>query len=232
VTLAAARDPARADGLELTVTDSGPGMSVDTVRRLFERYEQGAAPGPLRRAGSGLGLAIARRLTELMGGTIEVDSEPGRGSRFRVRLALPAVPVATAPIPALPRAALPIARRLLVVEDDAVTREVVVELLRAGGHAVDAGANGLDALRMLDEHRYDAALIDLDLPGVDGLKLVRMLRKREAPHAPRLYTIAITARTTPDSEAQCRDAGFDAFLRKPLTGEQLEAALAELPRRA
>ena len=154
-----------------------------------------------------------------------MHSEVGRGTQFRVRLPLRAcaAPALQADASAEPKT--PALGRVLVVEDDAATRTVVTELLTGMGNYVDQGVNGLDALRLLGEFVYDGAFIDLDLPGVDGLKLLRMVRKRETEGAPRLYAIAITARAAPDTEAQCRDAGFDDFLRKPLTGAMLAAAL-------
>lgn len=226
VSLNVSRADAASNDLVFTVSDTGPGMSADQVQRLFERFEQGEQFGaPRRRGGSGLGLSITRRLIDLMGGAIEVRSEVGRGTQFCVRLPLRAcaAPAAVAEInETAPTTAL---GRVLVVEDDAATRTVVTELLSAMGNYIDQGVNGLDALRLLGEFVYDGAFIDLDLPGVDGLKLIRMVRKREAEGAPRLYAIAITARATPDTQAQCRDAGFDDFLRKPLTGAMLAAAL-------
>ncbi|MCE3001831.1 MAG: ATP-binding protein [Xanthomonadaceae bacterium] len=230
-----AADPAQADGLVIAVRDTGPGMGSETVARLFSRYEQGAAPR--RRGSSGLGLSISRRLVELMGGRIEVETAPGAGSTFRVRLALPPVAApdaatgAEAATPADASAGVAGSLALLVVEDDATVREVMVGLLGVAGHRVQAGANGLDALRLLGEHRFDAALFDLDLPGVDGLRLARMVRKRPGDAA-LLPLVAVTANASAGIEAQCREAGFDAFVRKPAGPDALQAALqAALARR-
>jgi signal transduction histidine kinase/sugar lactone lactonase YvrE/ActR/RegA family two-component response regulator len=224
-----AADPARADGLVFAVRDTGPGMGADAVARLFSRYEQGGAPR--RRGSSGLGLSISRRLVELMGGRIDVETAPGAGSTFRVRLALPGCrpPEVLAPAEAAAQDAVGLS--LLVVEDDATVREVLVGLLGAAGHRVRAGANGLDALRLLGEHRFDAALFDLDLPGVDGLRLARMVRKRPG-EAATLPLVAVTANASAGIEAHCREAGFDAFVRKPAGPQALESALhAALARR-
>jgi signal transduction histidine kinase/CheY-like chemotaxis protein/streptogramin lyase len=202
------------------VRDSGPGISPDMRARLFQRFEQ--AEGPQRRAGSGLGLAICRELVTRMGGRIDVDSEVGVGSEFRVALPLPAVAAS------LPDRALPIAmqraRRVLLVEDDATVAAVIAGLLRASGHDVVHVANGLAALSESATSRFDIALIDLDLPGVDGLSLARMLRARESA----LPMIGISARSIGDEERLCRDAGMNAFLRKPVTGAMLDESLATL----
>jgi signal transduction histidine kinase/ligand-binding sensor domain-containing protein/CheY-like chemotaxis protein len=229
VTLAVSRDGEREGCLVFAITDTGPGMPPEAVARLFARFEQGAE-GRAMRAGSGLGLAIARRLVELMGGTIDVDSRVGSGTTFRVRI--PAPPAAGEPersAAAAAREAPTGALHVLVVEDDATTRTVLVNLIAALGHSAEAGANGLDALRMIAETGYDCAFVDLDLPGVDGVRLIRMLRKREGT-GKRLHATAITARSDADVEALCREAGFDAFLRKPITTDQLEAALAQAAR--
>jgi CheY-like chemotaxis protein len=209
--------------LEFAVRDSGPGMAPETLARLFQRFEQGAER---RRGSSGLGLAISHRLVGLMGGQLEVDSELGRGSTFTVSLEL-----APCPAPDAAVAAEPVARAahgaldVLVVEDDPATRAWLVELLLASGHRVQAGANGLDALRLAAENRFEVALLDLDLPGVDGLRLLGMLRRRLGA-GERLDAVALTARSEPDVEARCRDAGFDDFLRKPATATELGNALA------
>ena len=228
VDVALAPDPGEAGGLVLAVRDTGPGMDADAVARLFARWEQGRAPR--RRGSSGLGLSISRRLVELMGGRIAVETAPGAGATFRVHLAPPACepqPAAAAP----GRGGAGGGGRG-GGEDDATAREALAGLLAAAGHRVEAGANGLDALRLLGEHRFDAALFDLDLPGVDGLRLARMVRKRPGAAAS-LPLVAITANASAGIEAQCREAGFDGFLRKPAAPEALESALrAALARRA
>jgi len=225
VDLELAADPDSAGGLRIAVRDTGPGMGSETVARLFARFEQGVAPR--RRGSSGLGLAISRRLVELMGGRIEVDTAPGAGTTFRVHLLLPATDAVehAHAHPNEPQQIEGAGLDLLVVEDDATIRAVLVGLLASAGHRVDAGANGLDALRMLAERRYDAAMFDLDLPGVDGLRLARMVRKRPGAAAV-LPLVAITANSSPGIEAACREAGFDAFLRKPVTAAELSHALA------
>lgn len=222
-----APEPGVDGDLSIAVRDTGPGMDADAVARLFARWEQGRAPR--RRGSSGLGLSISRRLVELMGGRITVETAPGAGATFRVQLALPACEAP--PSAPAPRIAPAGGLALLLVEDDATAREALAGLLAAAGHRVETGANGLDALRLLGEHAFDAALFDLDLPGVDGLRLARMVRKRPGAAAA-LPLLAITANASAGIEAQCREAGFDGFLRKPAAPEALEAALrAALARR-
>lgn len=208
-------------GLRFTVSDTGPGIAPADQARLFHRYEQ--LDGPQRGSGSGLGLAICRELTALMGGRIDLASVVGAGSTFTVVLPLPII---AGELPAtLPKAAVngP-ALHLLLLEDDHTVADVLTGLLQAQGHRVDYASNGLRALEWMETQRYDAVLVDLDLPGVDGFQWARLVRSREENE--RLPMIAITARSGGDEEARARAAGMDGFLRKPLHGEQLAQALA------
>ena len=212
--------------LVFEVSDSGPGIPAASGERLFRRFEQG--DGPQRQAGSGLGLAICHELVQLMGGRIDLESEPGRGSCFRVTVTLPAVAADAAPAAQVPAAAdegVP-SLRLLLVEDDPTVAEVLRGLLEAQGHRVTHATHGLAALAVLAQERIDALLLDLDLPGVDGFELARLVRTREAGSGRRLPIVAVTARTGGDEAARAGAAGMDGFLRKPVTGAQLAAALA------
>ena len=211
---------------EVEVEDTGPGLDAQQQARLFQRFSQAeGARTAARHGGSGLGLAIARELAQLMGGEIGLDSAPGRGSRFRV--SLPLAPAA-APDEGLPSgtavpASAPQVLALLLVEDDATVAATLTGLLQSLGHAVTVAPHALAGLSELQAGRFDAALLDLDLPGMDGLALARLLRGR----GERLPLIAITARADSEAEAQARDAGLQGFLRKPLTAAQLAAALAD-----
>jgi CheY-like chemotaxis protein len=121
------------------------------------------------------------------------------------------------------------ALRILLVEDDATVARVIEGLLQVQGHRVRHVAHGLAALCELDIATFDAVLLDLDLPGIDGLALARMLRAREAQVSrARLALIGISARSVGNEEALCLGAGMDAFLRKPLTGAMLAAAISRI----
>ncbi|HEX7111946.1 MAG TPA: ATP-binding protein [Mizugakiibacter sp.] len=218
-----------ADGsAQFSVTDTGPGIPEASRERLFQRFEQDDAGEGRRQGGSGLGLAICRELVALMGGRIEVESAPGQGSTFRVCLPLPeCAPPADAARSAAPAAPAQGALRVLLVEDDATVAQVIAGLLEAQGHAVRHAPHGLAALSELDTAGCDAMLLDLDLPGVDGFQLARMIRARERGGA-RLPIVAITARSGGDEEAKALAAGMDRFLRKPLTGAQLADVLQEV----
>ncbi|HEV2680615.1 MAG TPA: response regulator, partial [Rhodanobacter sp.] len=209
-----------ADGLQFSVSDTGPGIPEASQMRLFQRFEQ--EDGPQRRAGSGLGLAICRELVDMMGGSIELESRLGHGSTFHVRLPL-AAPAVVSRLPSTDTAGR--SYRLLLVEDDTIVATVIGGLLEQQGHAVVHVVNGLAALAELAHASFDAVLLDLDLPGVDGFQITRLIRQRE--HAGQhLPIVAVTARTGNEDETRARAVGMDGFLCKPLSGEQLASALA------
>ncbi len=215
-------------GVRFEVADTGPGINAEQQARLFQRFEQADGPRTAARyGGSGLGLAISQELAVAMGGRIELRSRLGAGTRFVVDLPLPWVPE---PLPQAPRdarasasAAAP--RRILLVEDDPTVAEVVGGLLRARGHHVTHAAHALAALTEAAASTFDIALLDLDLPGLDGLALARQLRA----FGYGMPLIAVTARADADAEPQARAAGFSGFLRKPVTGEMLADAVEGKP---
>ncbi len=212
-------------GVRFVVADSGPGLNPEQRERLFRRFEQAdGARTAARYGGSGLGLAISQELAAAMGGRITVESAPGQGARFIVELPLPVVEPPAARAASTPSASTSAGRALLLVEDDAIVAQAIAGLLRAQGHAVTHVGHGLGALTEAATGRFDVALLDLDLPGMDGLALARALRASgfSAP------LLAVTARSDADAEAQARLAGFDGFLRKPVTGEMLGQALESL----
>ena len=209
-------------GVRLTVRDTGPGLNEEQKQRLFRRFEQAeGARTSARYGGSGLGLAISQELAAAMGGRIDIDSAPGQGTAFIVELPLPdGEPPAG--VESVVAAATTGELSLLLVEDDATIAQVVVGLLQAQGHRVTHVAHGLAALSEIATQAFDAALLDLDLPGLDGLSLARLLRQKGFAQP----LLAVTARTDAEAEAATAAAGFDGFLRKPVTGAMLAQALA------
>lgn len=212
--------------IELRVRDSGPGMNATELARLFQPFErvgdQRAAPG------TGLGLAISHSLAERMAGTLRVESAPGVGSCFILTLqrAAPASPLLPAE-DAVPEvaAARPLAGlRLLLVDDDALGREVLMHELAAQGARICAEGEALSALIKVQQQDFDAALIDWDLPGMSGLDLARSLRLQR----PALPLVAVTGRATPDDLALSRQVGFAAHVAKPVDPQQLVATLVSL----
>ena len=218
-----------AQGIVVEVRDTGPGMNAEQQARLFRRFEQAEGARTAERyGGSGLGLAISQELASAMGGRIAVDSTPGEGTCFRVALPLPkadpagiALETSTSIEPASHGKL-----RLLMVEDDLVIAEVLAGMLLAQGHEVVHAPHGLAALTETVSDRFDAALLDLDLPGMDGFDLARTLRANG--FTGRL--LAVTARADAEAETLARAAGFDGFLRKPVTRDLLARAIDALMR--
>ncbi len=211
--------------LSLDVTDTGAGIDDATRARLFTPYAQGEAR--TADAGTGLGLAISRQIVSAMGGTIEVESRPGEGSTFRVRVSFP---VASAEARASARPPEPVARarrsgRALVVDDNLVNQIVLREMLRRLGLDVTVAADGLAALEATEAERFDVVLTDLQMPVLDGVSFLRALRAREGDAA-RLPVIVLSAGVDDDARAACLAAGAEAVLDKPITVAQVEAALA------
>ncbi|MFZ5637424.1 MAG: ATP-binding protein [Pseudomonadota bacterium] len=207
-------------GLRCVVCDTGPGLDAEQQRRLFRRFEQAeGARTASRYGGSGLGLAICQELAVAMGGGIELSSAPGEGACFTVRLPLApsAAPIELPPAPYREAAA----RDVLLVEDDPIVADALTGLLQTQGHRVVHAGHALAAMTARATRTFDLAFVDLDLPGMDGLSLARQLRAQGFDRP----LIAITARADAEAEPQAMDAGFDAFLRKPLTGTLLAEAM-------
>jgi signal transduction histidine kinase/ActR/RegA family two-component response regulator len=236
VTLKLERD---GGGIRYDIIDNGPGMTPEECARIFQRFEQ-ADHGRLQR-GSGLGLAISRELVGLMGGHIDVQSVPGRGSTFTVRLPLagvmpsgapahppraPAAPTgsSTSETPMLhPGAATQGRPHVLLVEDDPVAGQAIAGLIETFGYAVTLAPHALAALSEIDStDAVDAMVFDFDLPGMDGCELAKMLRQR----GDTTPIVALTASAHGDEEQRARAAGMDAFLRKPVLPEDLRNTLA------
>jgi signal transduction histidine kinase/ligand-binding sensor domain-containing protein/ActR/RegA family two-component response regulator len=225
----ALRSAATPNGLLLEISDTGPGLNADQLARLFQRFEQAEGPRTAQRyGGSGLGLAICRELAAAMNGRIDVQSQPGQGSTFRVMLPLAAAGIdeLARPNRRAPRKADGL--RILVVEDDPTVAEVVTGLLESLGHEPVHSAQGLSALTELSASRFDLAFLDLDLPGIDGFELARIIRSQG--HT--LVLIALTARADPQAEPLALAAGMHGFLRKPVTSQllqdKIESVLAAL----
>jgi len=215
-------------GLRFEVADTGPGVSAEQQQRLFRRFEQGEGPRTAARyGGSGLGLAICQELAVAMSGRIDIVSRLGQGTRFIVELPLRWVTSGAArSTTATVAPSIEAGLQILLVEDDATIAEVISGLLTARGHRVVHAAHGLAALTEVAEQPFDVALLDLDLPGLDGFALARQLRV--FGHA--MPLVAVTARADAEAEPAARAAGFDGFLRKPVTGEILTEAIAQVLR--
>jgi signal transduction histidine kinase/HPt (histidine-containing phosphotransfer) domain-containing protein/FixJ family two-component response regulator len=220
----------------LAVKDTGIGLHEAQRARLFQPFSQADSSTTRRYGGTGLGLSIVRRLAQLMGGDVALESTPGVGSTFTVTLAVLAAP-AESPLVSLLRAdtkaAPPVAvlhgnssAKLLVVDDHPVNREVLVRQLALLGLPADTAEDGGTALAAWAAGDYVAVLADLHMPVMDGYELVRRLRAAEAArgdgHTP---IIAVTADAMRGEEERCLAAGMDAYLAKPVAITRLRATL-------
>ena len=217
-------EPQRSGGrgrLCLNVEDTGPGIPSAQVDRLFHPFGTLNPAHNREHRGCGLGLAVSRRLVQLMGGTLTCESQPGKGSTFRVELPLPQASAPSAsPTPLQGRG------RILVVDDLEANRLVICLGLRRHGFEADAVASGEEALARLASTRYDAVLLDIHMPGMGGYETCRRIRQMEAGGR-RTPVIALTASISRQTFGRCVDAGMDAQLQKPLDFARLCKLIAD-----
>ncbi|MFN3521701.1 MAG: ATP-binding protein [Phenylobacterium sp.] len=218
--------PARGEGVEISVDDTGIGMSAEQQARLFQPFTQADLSVARRFGGTGLGLAICRELASLMGGYIIVESAEGEGSTFRVTLPLSAVDApAPAEEPVAPEGGVE-GLRLLVVEDNRINQAVARAVLEAAGAVVDTADDGVQGLEMLRIRAYDLVLMDLHMPRMDGIEALLAIRRGEAGVAPDLPVVALTADAMVGEDERLTRLGFDAVQAKPINPRELILAIA------
>ncbi len=223
IALEAIAPPGDTVALRLSVTDTGIGIAESERDRLFKEFSQVDVSINRRFGGTGLGLAICRRIVELMGGRIGVDSEPGRGSTFWVEIALPlGGPPARAAEPTVALRPL----RILLAEDNPVNQEVAGALLARYGHTVTVADNGAAAVAAVEGGEFDLVLMDIQMPEMDGIEATR--RIRALPAGATLPIIAMTASVFDEDRQRAMDAGMNGHVPKPIELPRLEALLAGL----
>jgi len=218
--------------LDFSIEDSGIGISPETLALLFQPFTQ--ADSKMNRAygGSGLGLSISKRLAEAMGGSITVVSTPGKGSTFTFRLPLKVSPAVRQPAcPDKPIVGTLPGAPVLVVDDLKESRELVGKLLQSLGYKAEFAENGNEAVSSFAPGKYSAVLMDMAMPGMDGLVATRRIRDIEIAAGGHMPIIALTANVLAGVRKQCLAAGMDDFLGKPFTRGELSAVLAGMARR-
>ena len=217
--------------LRFAVSDTGIGIEPDNLGRIFESFSQADGSTSRRYGGTGLGLAICRELVGLMGGTIEVDSEPGSGSVFSFTARFGMANAAVAPVP-VPESdpSLEGSLHVLVADDSATNRTLVRRILERAGHTVTAVGSGAEAVAVFRSDTFDAVLMDVQMPEVDGLAATRTIRR--SPGGREVPIIALTAHAMAADRERCLAAGMDDYLTKPFRAEQLLRALAAAVRGA
>lgn len=229
----------RADRLDETVliavSDTGCGLDADQAATLFEVFVQGDDSISRRHGGAGIGLAVVQRQARLLGGDVVVDSRPGEGATFTLRLPMAVAetvepaPVAASAGPKAPAAA----PRILVVDDHPANREVARLMLNVMGCEVDQAEDGDQAVRLCQTNDYDLILMDVRMPRIDGLAATRAIRALGG-RAARTPILALTADAMPEDAARCLAAGMDGHLAKPIAftdlAEAIQRTLAKGPR--
>ena len=211
--------------VRIEIRDTGIGISPERLANLFASYSQADSSISRRYGGTGLGLAISKRLVELMGGRIDVESTPGVGSAFGFT-----VPLKRAVAPPLKRAVtreVPDLRSLkvLLAEDNKVNQFVALKLLEKFGIAADLAENGTQAIEEALKKNYDVILMDVQMPGVDGIAATREIRRRLKPDC-QPFICGLTAHATIDIQDLCLSSGMDDYLTKPLDIEKLRNMLS------
>jgi signal transduction histidine kinase/ActR/RegA family two-component response regulator len=210
----------------LSVIDTGPGVAKDQQARVFEPFVQ--VEGTQRRyGGTGLGLSITRRLAQLMGGDVRLESEPQRGATFVVTLALPFVSLEREPA-SQPWSTTPPPRPLavLLAEDNQVNAAMTSALISKLGHHVRVVTDGQAAVDAIGAHAFDLVIMDVEMPVLDGLAATRVIRQAERGGARHLPIVALTANAMKGDDVLCLAAGMDAYLPKPVTVEALQDVLS------
>jgi len=219
--------------LRFEVEDTGRGIALDRQAHIFHRFEHADVQTNRAYGGTGLGLTICERLVQLQRGVIGVRSLPGQGALFWLELPLtPALQF----VPYEPAQQLPVdeALQILLVDDNAVNLMVArLQLQKIWPQArITSANNGPEALQLLDVHSFDVALVDMIMPGMDGMQLTRQVRERFSQLAARMPIIALTANTHPAERERCLAAGMDDVLHKPIDSPALIRSVSTLVRKA
>ena len=214
---------------EFRVRDNGIGISPEFAKRIFEPFERERTSTVSRIQGTGLGMAISKSIVDMMGGTIEVHSEPQKGTEFTVRLPLtilePQSAPKTAQEPPQPEKRPDFTgKRILLAEDNELNREIAVAILSQFGFTVDPVVNGAEAvarLRSAPRGTYDLVIMDMQMPVMDGCTATRLIRGTHNP----IPILAMTANAFEEDRKQALDAGMDGFLTKPIVVSELLKAV-------
>jgi len=219
--------------IQFDVMDTGIGISHDKLDHLFQPFSQVDSSITRRYGGTGLGLVISRKLIDMMGGRIWVESEENKGSVFHFTIRAKAAPIESnenfAPLFETETSKSPDkGLRILLAEDNEINQMVTKKMLLKLGYQADTVSNGLEVLRALEHHVYDVILMDVQMPQMDGLQATKILRQRY-PNGPRIF--AMTASALVGDREKCIEAGMDGYISKPTTMKELSKALQSCGRK-
>lgn len=212
------------DLVEFSVADTGVGIESDDLERIFDEFITLDASYARQSEGTGLGLSISRRIVRAMGGEIGAESEPGEGSLFWFTVSLPAAPPETERSSS-PPALGDVGRRILIVEDNEINRLLLVKVLEKHGHEVTSACGGEESVQIVGGQRFDLILMDISMPGMDGIEAVSRIRRgRLAENTP---IVALTAHAAAEDRQRILRAGFAEVLTKPVSQKDLATAIRD-----
>jgi signal transduction histidine kinase/CheY-like chemotaxis protein len=218
--------------LECVVRDTGIGIPADKIQSVFDSFTQADGSITRRYGGSGLGLAISRKLVEMMGGKLAVNSSPGVGSDFYFSFTADKSDTSQSEIEAPVAVAqpydLPGGLRVLLAEDNLINQKLATRLLEQRGFVVDLAVNGLEAVRLYQSGDYDLILMDVMMPEMDGLEAARQIRADSRGQGGRIPIIAMTANAMEGDRERCLESGMDGYVAKPIKVSQMMSEMARL----
>ncbi|MBF0243807.1 MAG: response regulator, partial [Planctomycetes bacterium] len=211
---------------EFTVKDTGIGIARERQREIFDEFVQAGLDTERKSGGTGLGLAIVKRLTELLGGSVHIESEIGAGSLFRIRLPFGVSDkTMVREIPANAKGVSYPNSKVLLVEDNEMCREVAKMMLEHLGVSVDTARDGIESVELFASRKYDLVFMDLRMPKLNGLQAITRIRKLEDGLPKRTPVIAMTAFAMRDDRQLCLQSGMEDFIPKPITMVALRQVL-------
>jgi len=219
----------------INVSDNGIGIAPSLMPQVFDRFKQGHVGTTREHSGLGLGLSIARQLAELHGGTLTGESAgEGKGATFAARLPLPAIRMdGEKPRPAPVDGVDLKGRNILLVEDEEISRDAIKTFLRVAGANVVAAESGGAGLQAVAKGKFDVIVADIAMPGMDGYEFLRQVRRQEKTNGHGVTpSLALSAFARPEDQRKATEAGFHAYLVKPVEAERLVAVLDGLIRKA
>ncbi|MEY2425957.1 MAG: two-component system, sensor histidine kinase [Actinomycetota bacterium] len=224
----AARCGEEAVNLRISVSDTGPGVSSDAQRRIFEPFAQADSSTTRRFGGSGLGLSISKRIIEMMNGSLLVESREGAGATFTVVVPLTRVSSSNRSVVAAVAPPRRHGLRVLIAEDNPINQLVLQTMLTNLGHEVDTADDGAVAVRLQASNSYDAVFMDCQMPVMDGYAATAAIRNLPGD-ASHVRIVALTASAMPADRDRCLNAGMDDYLSKPVRECDLVTSLAHVP---